>query len=1184
MAVNSNQVIPLVYGRNVVVQPLYWTRFLTGSSETPPYDTQIIISEWEIDSIVQVVINGEIIPESGNWQLYVTGENSGDSTLYDYRPTVSMLSIRSGIIPDPQADLKSIWITVNGIKHYGYASNGDVLTSTDITTAGGSLGGSNASSSGYGDGKACAHKLVTAGNAVTTNPFLVVGHVLLNVFGVEKDLVDFDSLRTMALWAENPTWGTTTVNDAYDVRFYLNKSESLAKVLDKIIPPSCWWQQHQGVFKFGRKGVPTDEVGWTQPSFRFDDTSIMGEISLSHYQESETPTHINTHFPVMGTDGEGRYYHFTVPYKLGFPDIKRNLNTTKVVDLDLSYLYDADEFFNASGDSIPMLEALLYYRHMVQLDRQEYTFRTTDKRALLLEPWDQIRVYAVWNSVTIDADGAAGENKVLTFWSSSLNEDGTVTVVARPHDDSWWNPDPSADIGSGIQVNASGGPGDFPTYRFELLANISTGSDAVSITYVSALGQTALDTRSIRPGMRVWAEYNNDVTPGTEADWAHYNKWAYIGEVSSFSGSTITLTANAAKNINTTTDGQYIQICPQCTVLNNGKEGVGIEWLYLVQHYKPDWRHANSPKVTWKVKNDWFASPISWVREQEQWSGRAPCTIPFVDGGFTRNRESEPAGTTTMPLAIRMRKRNSNGVFATGSEINFYTFPDTLAISKETNATTAIDLIAQSAVDGCDYNELGLKLKTNYDPDDHVEIKVMDIRYSTSAAITEGTFAGATQVYLGPPFVYKTLREFVTTVKMSQNLHIGMKVLNEAGEYIEDTGTDVFTAETLVKEPRFWKNFVGVIADTTGAEGAGSVLVTNEWTEWASDWDPTIADDLYSGGFYMYPKHPDAGAADVDKWRRYGIVPLGHPSDPVLSFEQNGPSHALENTGDAKLCYLNIGSGTDPYWNWPQNESGILGYSWWNQTYKRGEWLIGLGKAAANIWGYNRLEHGTGKAIFYNALSQNYTTTANRGAAIWVAADRLTGNDKGTHVVVQGLAAMGGAWIGGMNHSIGNFVDQNIMPNARASRFYTTADGVAFGYGGGVAPLEPFLISMSQYPSSGNIHVYPYVHGRNGITVFQNPTSNSSSLVGISTDESGVQIELMVGLLTSDNIGSTSGTRQTRYLNQSPYSDLLLGVSSTTNRTGATGHLDATWYFYSSGGTYKGKAYLNGGWREWTLT
>lgn len=1177
----------LAYGTNVTIKPQGWVNYdnLTHAN----WGSALLLGAWEFDSVVQWVVNGSVVDPT-KYELVRTGENSVDSTKFDYLPTVSLLSFSASLLSLADGGtykdfIEQSFITVCGIKHYAYDANGDVLASGDLSAQ----GGNDPDTTGDGDGKACGHKMNGSSPAVVTNPAWVLAHVFMNEYGVPHSAIDWAAFKDIADWLENPTWSTANPNNGHDIDITLKTPKKLEDVVKMIVPPSVYFRISAGKLSLGRRY----ETGNSKHSVALhftDDTIIQDSFSVRKADPYAVPTKFAVTYIKKSLDNQGRYMRSELQTDLEHPFAKSHYGKKQAVKLDISHLSDPDDFESVNGESVPMLEALLAARREIY-GTDSFSFETGDLRAMFLEYGDAITFTTEFNTQTFT-------NQQATVRSIELNEGKglSVTIHADIHDDDWFLPDPQARITTSLSITTTG-PQDYPEFRFKTDPATPTGT--ISTFKIAPRSGSVLDARAIKPGMIAWQFYSSWLTPPTENWWADPAVWRLLGYVESFDASTneITLTGASTQAVNA---NWLVQITPQVSALSSMKMGRigGRSGLWQVQYYfaKPDWLWMGDTHIeTCEGEGSYYETASNWskwagsselITEDgvQAYRGADVMPIEISEDGYVTSQSAAFGGGTMFPLSMRFRKQNRFGD-APSSEQYVYAWPVSLPVSK---SFSAISLNAQTNYDlddntGSDWTEtFGVSLQTNYDESSHGAHVEFVIKWSASP-INSGNFEAAATFYDGVP--KKTIND-PEPVKSALGavLYFALKTRAPGGDYTQTSSVDNLETIALTKRSRMWRKYSGTINEYNGAggdlRGAGILFCTHEWENYATNWnnnDPATAagSDLFAGGLYMYKPHRPAASADVDLWRRWSYRTNASPY-----WHMNGPTHAFEASGDFKLGH-HVYSDTAHVLA-HSNEQGIFGFSLGGDQTFKGEYLFGAGKRSANLI---RAQESSGITFGPSSISNFSGTNENRGSAVAItrsgsATDRIAGLD----VVINGGILPG--FLLSDYTSVGGGYPVKTYDSYRARYFFVTR-GDRVGSPGN--NFQPMLMSYCNAGSIGpNYHTYTYTDGMLGDIIMDNLQQYSGSTPrGLFMSGHYIRVKARLGGVSVDDVSSeTVGDLVYRYLQASPYNHLSMAPVNflSSPSQGFETSTNCTWYFYKQGTTYQLKAYLNGAWRSVTLT
>ena len=1129
----------LVYGSGIVIQPIGWVDVQSGVQ----FNTCLLLSGWEIDDVLQVVYDGQIVDPS-DYTLYITGENVSDATKYDYLPTVSLLSINvDGIGPGNDENFASrCYVRINGIKHYAYDSSGNKLASGSLNAQ----GGNNPDTTGVGNGKACGHQISALSPGVVTNPVWVAAHVLMNEFGVLHSSIDWASWSAMAAWCEDPEWAGVTPNNGFNLKININQRMSIQEAMGKILPPSMHMFHSQGLLKLGRVWETTNSNYVEHFAFTADD------ITQDSFEVVQTdPYSIPTDFTVLyhfeGVDASGRYGNYQLKRKFEFTEPADKYGKRTTQEIDLSHFVDADDI--GSTDSLPLAESLLFMRRLV-LGIEVFRFRVHNLEALMAEPGDQITFTYTHAGKTFTDQPAVIESIEVDESANSLG----VFISARIHDDDWYTPDANAIVDTTLSVSTPL-PDYFPAYRF----STRTGSSGANMR-LNMLSGADVDVRAVRAGMQVWQYISG--SPSTEADWANPNKWEWMGQVQSAAPDAtntyiaVTLTATAAQGYTT---GNRVQIQPYCSLSNGSKYGQVQGYTATFNYPVPAWSWVGDYRAElstglgsspWdETSGDWVDWPGSYSYELTSTGrygyGGGTVDVPYREDGYSIN----PGQPDQFPLSIRFRLLNKLGQAPSSGTKYMYCFADDVRINK---SVSKVSLTSQSAEVGSDWTEVGgLLFMTDWTHSTHSQHVSFDIRYSASPISSDAAFTAATQIYNGPAMRTVVLAD-TTAANIKTQRYFALKTRNASGEYTQTSGVDNLSSIQMTKVSRMFDKYTGAVNKTT-YPGGGFLLATTEWLNYSPNWqnnDP-MSGSSFMGGLYVYGPHAPTSAYDVTKWRRWSSRTSASPY-----WEPNGPTHAFEVNGDAKLShYVQTSAGLPTVHS---NEQGCHFYTLRTEPSFQalaGEYLFGLGKL-------NRYRRHVTKESAYkitNAIdlaTGDGTFDSYRGAPLVVRRSFDVSRPSGFDVYINGAVA---ANFGITSNWGEGDVSAGIIDGSGANtRVFAVMDKAQF------ANSDNALASYSD----GYWHTYSYV--KDGVLVLDDYRG------GISTNGTTSNV-------ISVKLRNTSGAFETRKVYVSPGSlcngSLYLSSTIAESSIQSSNAFPGLFYWLKDGTNYYLKVYLNSAWR-----
>jgi len=1187
----NHDVYPLIFGHDVVSEGAWG---IAQDNELKNFG--FIVSAWEIEATELMLFEGLLV-NTNDWSM-TSSDTLGSMGGSERYPVLSYVIIDELSAWKSYGDFRrnTVFFRSHGIKHYNYDASGNAVT------------------------YAYRHKAVAGSHDPVTNPVWVAVFLLMNEVGIPHSKIDFASAKAWADWCETAD-GTASGDHGFDIRVAIQEPKAAEKQIDYILNSAGLQKTWvNGAYGFTRVVKSTD-AAFVDTGKVFNDANIIaGTFQEKKDDEVDVPNKFVVEYMHAG-DNNGLPYQYTLKQPLEFMDFRAKWEKSQEETIDMSAVYHPDEFDpkaatgtvaittgsaavtgsgtafatelvegetveidgnlyevsvitdathltlseNASttdgsatiytGGSLIAREALFQARREI-LGRRTYTFETDALWALLLEPDDYFSVYH--NSNNVDW-GTVGTPLGMHLVSKKLN-DGKVIIECKKHDDAYFNPHVNAVVRStqGVYVHNST---DFPTYRFKANAAWTTGT---TITLKAISGD--LDGRSLVPGMQI-VRYTTGATPSTEVHQATPTSWEWIGQIDSVSltatVATITLTAGANDSAAL---NDYVQIQPYITSGNAGKHGLGSEWLTNIILYYPNWVSFGDPLVEWLTDDygaaeDWqaFAGTLKYVDDDttRYFGGGGYVPIPFNESGYKINGRSGYGGTTVFPLSLRFTKRNSHG-HGDSDEPYIYGFPQSLVVYK--SLTALIGFIAQSGIVGCDWTEtFGVTLLTDYAQDTHAGVKTVEIRYNTYAAgaITSGNFGSGTLLYEGPPFRSKTIPDITgidlrAVTNSNPQIYVGLKCRNETGEFMDNGATDISTV-SLARVSRMWKNYSGTINEyNSGGDdyrGAGVVMCTNSWNNYAPNWTSTA--DKWAGGLYVFAPHRPNAAASPNNWRREGIS--------GGFFVRNGPTFAVECSGDTKIAYHNWGgiSSTNYY-----SEAGTLFYSHYDDPTKRGEMVIGLGKGVGRTFAYTAIQPIPGGAYGISPAQVAETAFINasreKAAAIWVRDSQTYGAvGSSVNVMINGLYAHG-LVIGGIDISAGwNAPNFDFTLNNRHNRKFFCLDGDVFS--SSTIGLAPYLVSINDSVNTQWLHSYAFIDGKNGYLCLFNPYYNGATMEGVNNTGRHYLVTLC------HTYQSTSGVTGMK-INWSPstsYNLAPMQTSATGPGVGTDASTHAPWFVQS---------------------
>lgn len=1103
----------LVFGNRVTIPGRAWvnldSRFLSAGC---------IISGWEIDGCAQATYQGAIIDPS-KYSLVLSDRN--------YLPVVSYLDLQpKGLIETGQLweeFVRDLRMTVSGIKHYAYDSTGNALISSALNAQ----GGVTPETSGIYDGMACSHKMTAdtfAGSSPVTNPIWVSIFILLNEFGLKPEMIDWEAAYDVATWCENPTWSDASFNSGYDLNINIDKEYTIKECLALTLPLSCHYRISRGMLQFGRVYESTNSRHVTH--MHFDDSDIIersfsiGKVdpyaqvnSFTFKYSVPVGPDVDTSSNANGKWNQGRY---DLALNSATFDIQQNQDdyiNKKSTGVSLTQWYDTDNFENGDGSNMIALEALLFWRREIY---GSYVFRFAVNKfaAMCLE----YRDFITFSHDSAESESYASQPATIEDVKPE-HETGVVWITARVHSDSWFLKDPNAILNNPLSTIPTS-PGDFPTYRYKLNANWSSGP---TIVLKSETTGAIFDPRTLQPGNAIWVART---TISSEANYADFYKWSFVGLIDSVvdNGSTATITLDRTPSSSDTStqdnvtalllSGVKIQIQPSSRAAETYKFGSSGSWLILYQLTKPAWNFLGNSTVEFnsvgtdfsESSTEWESWPGSMEADNEGFYGSGLLSLAYNYYGYFVARNY----TTTLLLPLTLRFSNINNLGnISDSQPFFYSFPYVIEVNKSLRGTIQTPIVFDTS--GSSFNELDFVfLQTNFSPQtatSHRSIHRFRIKIKSTTFGGDFNAAGSTLIYDGPPFKSMSIRMTAAAylaLKFNDDIFLAIQATNNNGDVLEYSGSPFTDFMTLNRQPKLWTLFTGTLntynSGGNNLAGSGMLNCGSDFSDFVPSWN-NIGDiggtaEAYAGGSYWYSPHRPAQSASLEVWKR--------ASFESGAYVLNGPTSAIESNGDVKLGHIVY---SEPNSNHAQQQ-GLLFYALTteaNQAVYKGEYLFGVGKSFNRSFYYTTTfkSAGSGVSAHYflntsNNLHGNGNWPGYREASLVIKRCALTSDFlNGPHkVLINGLVANGMLLTSNPNPSGGNL---GISPNLDNyySRFLMIASGVEFG--NVVYQNQPYLISVGKIPSASapEIHTYPFIAGATGALIIENPDGENNTTQGV---------------------------------------------------------------------------------------